>query len=239
MVYKLFRFLGILVLCAESHVIVPSDRKEYRNPAMEEVAARHEELPKFCYVDKDCCNGKQGGRTDEAKMYHGMEKKLDSKHLISRIGDTISSEHKRKATFVRGLSDSIYTSNTGDKFKLVLAVGSHRSLTPKEKKCEHVRHHIGCGRAICSRIINKVMIHATIDKENRAKYEGSSSYNPTTILTKRSIVQLCRQRTQSSPSGCQEPGELAAPLLYSRNGYKLCNICPSKILHSILRSARR
>ena len=166
-----------------SHVIVPSDRKEYRNPAMEEVAARHEELPKFCYVDKDCCNGKQGGRTDEAKMYHGMEKKLDSKHLISRIGDTISSEHKQKATFVRGLSDSIYTSNTGDKFKLVLAVGSHRSLTPKEKKCEHVRHHIGCGKAICSRIINKVMIHATIDKENRAKYEGSSSYNPTTILT--------------------------------------------------------
>lgn len=170
-----------------SHVIVPSDRKEYRNPAMEEVAARHEELLKFCYVDKDCCNGKQGERTDEAKMYHGMEKKLDSKHLISRIGDTISSEHKRKATFVRGLSESIFTPNVFDLGRLRAACreyeGCHRSLTPKEEKCEHIRRHIESGKAISLSIIKKVMHQATIDKDNMAKYEGSQYYDPSKILT--------------------------------------------------------
>jgi len=138
-----------------SHVVVPSDKKEYRTRAMEEVVSRHDNPPKFCYVDKDCCNGKPGGRTDETKMYHGMEKKLDSKHLLTRITDTINSEHKRAAAFIRGLSNSIFTPNLSDKINLSsVAISTLRSLTPQEERSEYVRQHIGCGKKICSRILN-------------------------------------------------------------------------------------
>jgi len=138
-----------------SHVVVPSDKKEYRTQAMEEVVSRHDELPKFCYVDRDCCNGKPGGRTEETKMYHGMEKKLDSKHLLTRITDTINSEHKRAAAFIRGLSNSIFTPNLSDKINLSsVAISTLRSLTPQEERSEYVRQHIGCGKKICSRILN-------------------------------------------------------------------------------------
>ena len=166
---------GILL----SHVVVPSDKKEYRTQAMEEVVSRHDELPKFCYVDRDCCNGKPGGRTEETKMYHGMEKKLDSKHLLTRITDTINPEHKRASTFARELSDSIFTPNIHDKNRLGSAIG--RLLTSGEEKCEHVRRHIGFGKTICSSIVSKVVNQATIDKHNKTKYD--STYSSTETLT--------------------------------------------------------
>ena len=166
-----------------SHVVVPSDKKEYRSPAMEEVVSRHDNPPKFCYVDRDCCNGKPGGRTDETKMYHGMEKKLDSNHLLMRITDVINSEHKRAAAFVRELSDSIFTSNVRDKFNLGSAIPCLRSLTPKEERCEHVRRHIGSGEKICSNILSRVIYQATKDKDNKTEYERSPAYKSTIPLT--------------------------------------------------------
>jgi len=171
-----------------SHAVVPSDKKEYRTPAMEEVIARHEDdPPKFCYVDKDCCNGKPGGRTEESKMYYRMEKKLDSRHLIARIGDTINQEHKRAAAFMSSLSECIFTSNVIDLGRLGAACeeqeGSFRSLTSRERKCEHIRRHIESEKAICSSIIKKVIYHATIDKDNMAKYEGLQYHDPSKILT--------------------------------------------------------
>lgn len=168
-----------------SHVVVPSDKEEYKHRAMEEVVARHNQLPKVCYVDKDCCNGKPGGRTDASKMCHGMEKKLDSTHLLARIGDAINPEHKRYATFMKCLSESIFTPNVFDLGRLRAArseqEGSYRSLTSKEEKCEHVRRHIESGKLICSRIIQKVMKQAVIDKDNMAKYEIHG--DPSKILT--------------------------------------------------------
>ena len=166
-----------------SHVVVPSDKKEYRTRAMEEVVSRHDNPPKFCYVDKDCCNGKPGGRTEETKMYHGMEKKLDSNHLLMRITDTINSEHKRAAAFIRGISNSIFTPNLRDKINLSSTISTLRSLTPKEERCEHVRQHIGCGKKICSNILSRVIYQATVDKDNKIKYESSPTHNPAKRLT--------------------------------------------------------
>jgi len=166
-----------------SHVVVPSDKKEYKTQAMEEVVARHDVPPKFCYVDRDCCNGKSGGRTNETKMYHGMEKKLDSMHLLMRITDTINFEHKRAAVFTRGLSDSIFTPNPRDTFNLGSAFSTLRCLTPQEERCEHVRQHIGCGKKICSNILRRVMYQARVDKDNKTKYETSPTYDSTKTIT--------------------------------------------------------
>ena len=111
-----------------SHVVVPSDKKEYRTRAMEEVVSRHDNPPKFCYVDKDCCNGKPGGRTEETKMYHGMEKKLDSNHLLMRITDTISTNERQHLLEVYQIVSSLPICVTRSIYhqQLVLFEASHQ-----------------------------------------------------------------------------------------------------------------
>lgn len=166
-----------------SHVVVPSDMEKYRVKAMEEVVSRHEMPPKFCYVDTNCCNGKPGGRTEDTKMYHGMEKKLDSTHLLMRIGEVVNPVHNRAAAFMRKLSEKIFSSNGSDLIKLGLAVDGLSSLrglsslSPEDRKCEHVRRHIRSGTSICSGIISVVLDNALIDKNSMDKYEGSYTSN--------------------------------------------------------------
>jgi len=83
-----------------------------------------------------------------------------SKHLLTRITDTINSEHKRAAAFTRGLSNSIFTPNPRDKFNLSSAISTLQSLTPQDERSEHIRQHIECEKKICSQVIYQ----ATVDK---------------------------------------------------------------------------
>lgn len=62
-------------------------------------------LPDRIYLDKDCCNGKEGGRTEQNKYFYGMVKVLDGFHAITRIGREINSEHDRKKKFMSQESD--------------------------------------------------------------------------------------------------------------------------------------
>ena len=92
---------------------VPSDDLKWVEIAMEEIVARHGgeiektvdgdyrlkqkgRLPEVIYVDKDCCVGKEGGRTEHNKFFFGMTKVLDAFHLILRIGREIEIQHGRK-----------------------------------------------------------------------------------------------------------------------------------------------
>ena len=65
------------------------------------------ELPKVIYVDKLCCS--EGEHTEAMKYFFGTIKKLDSFHLIQRVGKEINGEHPRKGRFLQLLSECIFT----------------------------------------------------------------------------------------------------------------------------------
>ena len=90
---------------------IPDSSLSWIAKAMKEIVARHwavldaecvkcitqGDLPTIIFVDTQCCNGKEGERTDEEAYLWGMKKKLDTFHLIQRIGKEINGEHPRKA----------------------------------------------------------------------------------------------------------------------------------------------
>ena len=103
---------------------VPGEDMKWVHHAMKEIVERHGgkldpvnkhqllergELPEVIYVDKDCCNGKEGGRTEENSYFYGMLKLLDAFHLICRIGREMNSEHNRKPLFMKQLSQCMFT----------------------------------------------------------------------------------------------------------------------------------
>jgi len=174
-----------------AHVVVGSDSKQWSDPCIREVVARHGNAPpKVLFVDKNCCNGKLGGRTDDTKMYCGMEKKLDTFHVMKRIGQAINSEHKQAATFLQDLSTCIFTCDPDDLATMESTRAKHPSicgnLSQKQSSCDrtkHVRRTIESGEKVCARIITLVVNQARNDKYAKEEYEQSPRYQPTTPIT--------------------------------------------------------
>ena len=112
-----------------AYCAVPNDEREWVHEVMKEIVERHGgkidpdnkgkildrgDLPDVVFVDKGCCSGKEGGRTEENKYWYGMVIILDGFHLICRIGREINSEHDRKQKFMQQISRCIYTSSEED-----------------------------------------------------------------------------------------------------------------------------
>ena len=170
---------------------VPTDDMKWVQLAMEEIVERHGaildpdnphqllqqgNLPKYIYVDKDCCNGKEGGRTDNNKFFYGMIKLLDAFHLILRIGREINSEHDRKAKFMRQLAQCIFTSSAEDMRKLDEArqAGSINDLNNRQKKYDRtkfVRRVIRDPKVIGSKILLLLKANIALDREARYQFE--------------------------------------------------------------------
>ena len=105
------------------YYVVPDDGELWLKKAMLEIVERHGavlnpdfktlaqqgSLPKVIYVDKLCCGGTEGSRADAVRYFYGMLKKLDSFHLIQRIGREMNCEHPRKGQFLVSLSECIFT----------------------------------------------------------------------------------------------------------------------------------
>ena len=179
--------LGVVL----AHVVVGSDSKQWSDPCIQEVVARHGNTPpKVLFVDKNCCNGKIGGRTDDTKMHCGMEKKLDTFHLMKRIGEATNSEHKRAAIFQRELSECIFTCDTDDLATLESTRAKHPricgNLSQKQSssdRSKHVRRTIESGEKVCARVITLIIQQAKNDKYAKEEYEQSPQYHPTTPIT--------------------------------------------------------
>ena len=179
--------LGVVL----AHVVVGSDSKMWSDPCIREVVARHgNSPPKVCFIDKNCCNGKIGGRTEETKMLCGMEKKLDTFHLMKRIGESTNSEHKRAAIFQRELSECIFTCDTDDLAILESTRAKHPricgNLSQKQSssdRSKHVRRTIESGEKVCARVITLIIQQAKNDKYAKEGYEQSPQYHPTTPIT--------------------------------------------------------
>ncbi|EJK74895.1 hypothetical protein THAOC_03400, partial [Thalassiosira oceanica] len=177
---------------------VPSDDMQWVEIAMEEIVARHGgeiektddgdyrlkkkgALPDFIYVDKDCCDGKEGGRTEHNKFFFGMIKVLDAFHLILRIGREIEIQHGRKALFMTQLSRCIFIRSEDDAKRLKKAqekVESERGaeLSAKEKRSDartYVRRVIGDRQQIVSKILLLVQTNMAMDREMVRQYEES------------------------------------------------------------------
>ncbi|KAL7538191.1 hypothetical protein ACHAXR_008351 [Thalassiosira sp. AJA248-18] len=105
---------------------VPNEDMEWVHEAMKEIVEQHGGkldpdnhhrllerglLPSVVYLDKDCCNGKEGGGTEQNEYYYGMIKLRDGFHLITRIGRGINSDHDRKNKFMNQITRCIYTSS--------------------------------------------------------------------------------------------------------------------------------
>lgn len=180
---------GGLVL---AYCCVPTDDMAWADIVMREIVERHGakldpnnrhrvieqgDLPRLIYVDKDCCNGKEGGRTDSNKYFYGMLKMLDAFHLILRIGREINSEHDRKARFMSQLSFCIFTTAEEDARALREAreVGGLNDLSSKQKKYDKkfVRRIIRDADTIVTKILLLVKANIALDREARLQFEMS------------------------------------------------------------------
>lgn len=133
-------------------------------------------LPDVVYVDCDCCNGQQGGRTDDNKFFFGMIKILDAFHLILRIGREINSEHARKAGFMRQLSQCIFTSSTEDMANLEQARrdANLSNLDANQQRYDrrvYVRRVIREDSEIVAKILLLLKTHIAMDREARLQFE--------------------------------------------------------------------
>ena len=103
---------GGLVL---GYYAVPNTDLEWVHDAMVEIVERHGgeldrdnvhklveqgDLPRYIYVDCNCCNGKEGGRTEANCRFYGMIKLLHAFYLTLCIRREINSEHDRKQKFM-------------------------------------------------------------------------------------------------------------------------------------------
>ncbi|KAL7531651.1 hypothetical protein ACHAXR_006429 [Thalassiosira sp. AJA248-18] len=170
---------------------VPTDDFEWVDIAMKEIVKRHGaildpddchklvekgNLPAAIYVDKDCCNGKEHGRTEDNKHFYGMIKLLDAFHLILRIGREINSEHGRKSQFMRQVSQCIFETSKEDVANLEAARQSAgiTDLSSKQQKYDrrvYVRRVIREPAKIVSKLLMLLKSNIAMDREARLQFE--------------------------------------------------------------------
>ena len=212
--------------------VVPNDDLAWTDSAMREILKRHGakidpthsvdpknphklklvdrgRLPPVIYVDKDCCNGVEGGRTEDTKYFYGMEKLLDIFHLILRIGRQINSEHDRKGKFMRHISQSIYVDCDQDVARLEQARSQLRvivgELTTNQKKAERrtrVKRIVRNAEEVVKRLLVVLKANIALDREARAQFEASGAsctdltpaHDAYPLITKkvsRCVIQQC------------------------------------------------
>ena len=129
---------------------VPDSSLNWVKDALKEIVQRHGgilddnsreviergQLPPVMFVDTGCCNGQLGGRNEANKMFYGMLKKLDTFHLINRVGREMNAEHPRKGNFLKLLSNCIFTRSKEDMDRLeaARAQGNIKNLTSSQQK---------------------------------------------------------------------------------------------------------
>eukprot|EP00956_Cyclotella_meneghiniana_P042009 scaffold248301_cov116-Cyclotella_meneghiniana.AAC.1 len=170
---------------------VPTEDMHWMDTAMKEIVERHGavldpdntdqvlvrgDLPAAIFVDKDCCNGREGGRDDSNKYFYGMVKLLDGFHLILRIGREINSEHDRKAKFMTQLSQCIYTTCADDlnALHLVRQQSGLTDLNSKQKKYDqrvYVRRVVRKAEEIVSKILLLLKTNIAFDRAARMQFE--------------------------------------------------------------------
>ncbi len=166
------------------YYVVPNDGERWVKHAMLEIVHRHGavlnddlktvkvqgNLPPVIYVDKMCCGGTEGSRSDAVRYFYGMLKKLDAFHLIQRIGKEINCEHPRKGAFLKSLSECIFTQVQEDVAALQAARdgGDYGVLSEKKQKKDnmlYVRTKIENPERIVSKILVLVKGQISIDRQ--------------------------------------------------------------------------
>lgn len=130
------------------------------------------DLPKVIYVDKLCCNGREGARSDAVAYFYGMLKKLDVFHLIQRIGKEVNSEHPRTTRFLKLISECIFTlvQEDVDALEDARQRGGINDLTKMQKKADqqkYVRKTIIDPKTIVSKILVIIKVQVAFDREAR------------------------------------------------------------------------
>ena len=210
------------------YYVVPDDGEKWLKTAMLELVKRHGaaldddlkkvivrgDLPEVIYVDKLCCGGTEGQRSDAVAYFYGMLKKLDTFHLIQRIGKEANSEHPRLPEFIRRISDCIFTLVEEDVNALENArrLGGIDNLTNKEKKSDeqkYVRKRIDDPKVIVSKILGIVKGYAAIDRQAKLQSikMGDKCENITTahkaypLITKK-VLKCVRRQCIHILNGC-------------------------------------
>ena len=249
---------------------VPDCSLSWIATAMKEIVARHGaqldaagikcitqgDLPTTIFVDTQCCNGKEGERTDEEAYLYGMKKKLDTFHLIQRIGKEINGEHPRKATFLQLLSECTFTSVVEDVEALNKAreQGNVGVLSHKEKKADemkYVRQVVENPTLIVSKILAVVKGQVALDRQAKRAYmlSGASCEDITTshpaypLITKK-VLKSSMNQCIHILNGCvhdEQPMNLHVGTEHYRNTFVALDCYKSlrgtskvEALHSVL-----
>ena len=171
---------------------MPDSSMEWVKDAMQEIVKRHGailddnsreiiqqgNLPKLIFVDTNCCNGQAGGRNDANKLFYGMLKKLDPFHLINRIGREMNAEHPRKGSFLKMLSNCIFTRSKDDMDRLEAArrdgnVPTLNSAQQKADRTKFVRRVIADPPEIVSKMLLVVKGQIALDRKAKQQFEQS------------------------------------------------------------------
>jgi len=163
-----------------SYVVVPDTGMEWAADALKEAVERHSEdsRPRFVYVDIDCCNGHENGRTEKTMHLGGLIKKLDCMHAQLRISSEIPAEHPRKGTFMKKVTKAIFVENTEDVAELEAVRSRHPAkcgkLSAKQKKVDrkHIWRIIPKGKEVVKELILLLKIEATKDVAAKQRWEA-------------------------------------------------------------------
>jgi len=216
-----------------AHVMVPSESQRLSASAIEEVVARNgEKPPSLCYVDGNppCCNRKQGGRTEKTKMLHGMEKKLDARHLIARIGEAINGNHKRRGAFLHDLRSCIFIPNPTDVARLESARSKLRQISgnsTRNKKSSYDRKYLRSvideGSKVGARILAQVQKQAEIDEEAKRRFpcpQQPTPSNPTYPLISTKVWRVIQQQLVHILNGCISDDGVDMYILRGHENYR-------------------
>ncbi|KAL7531878.1 hypothetical protein ACHAXR_004286 [Thalassiosira sp. AJA248-18] len=231
---------------------VPTDDFEWADIAMREIVERHGailnptdcnrlvdqgDLPTSIYVDKDCCNGKEHGRTEDNKYFYGMVKLLDAFHLILRIGREINSEHGRKSQFMRQVSQCIFEISKEDVANLEAARQSAgiTNLSSKQQKYDrrvYVRREICDPAKIVSKLLMLLKSNIAMDREARLQFglDGKSCdeitpahdvYPFVTKMLKKCFVMQCTHVLNGCVADLQTMNVSNGSANYKNSGFRL------------------
>ena len=144
--------------------VVPDTGLSWAKKAMSEVIERHKStgylLPKLLYTDCSCCNGKPGSprvnsdTSVAALRWSIFDVKLDTMHLMLRIGREINAEHPRRKRFLVDLSQAIFSQHLGDRQQLIEARKAARLEGPptRTERIKFIRRLVGEPESVAKRM---------------------------------------------------------------------------------------
>ena len=168
--------------------VVPDTSLSWTKNAMSEVISRHESIgvavPPSLYMDCGCCSGSlttagsstvNPGTSVAALWRSTFKAKLDTMHLMLRIGREMNAEHPRRKKFLVDLSQAIFSQHEGDRQKLMEAreAANLRGPPTRTERVKYIRRVVGDPQSVTDRMTLVLNAHREIDHQCRIQAEAA------------------------------------------------------------------